>query len=308
MKPILITCYVNPDLDGVAGAIAYCEFLEKTGRKAVVGIIGKPHDEVKYILDRYSLSYPRSISNADNFDEVILVDASDLNGLEGNIAPEKVIEIIDHRKINEAGKFPNAKAQIELVGSAATLVAEKFIENNINISQESAILLCGAIISNTLNFKGSVTTERDKKAVGYLNKIALLSDNFWKELFMAKSDLSGEKLKERIKDDFAWFTFVDKKVSIAQIEIIGAEQLIKERGEEIINILEKIKLDMGLDYIFLNTIELELGCNFFISSDLKTQKLLETILDIKFNGFIAKRPNLIMRKQIVPLLKEALEK
>jgi hypothetical protein len=23
MKPILVTCYVNPDLDGVAGAIAY---------------------------------------------------------------------------------------------------------------------------------------------------------------------------------------------------------------------------------------------------------------------------------------------
>lgn len=308
MKQILITCYVNPDLDGVAGAFAYCEFLQKTGKDVVVGIIGEPHDEVKYILNRYSISYPQSISNDEDFDEVILVDASDLNGLEGNIVSEKVIEIIDHRKINEANKFPNAKVQIELVGSAATLIAEKFIENNISISKESAILLCGAIISNTLNFKGSVTTERDKKAAEYLNKVALLPDNFWKELFMAKSDLSGNKLKERIEGDFAWFTFADKKVSIAQIEIIGVDKLIKDRGEEIINILEKIKLDMNLDYIFLNTIELELGYNYFISSDLKTRKLLETVLDVKFDKFIAKRPNLIMRKQIVPLLKEELEK
>lgn len=308
MKPILITCYVNPDLDGVAGVFAYGEFLQKTGREPVVGIIGEPHDEAKYILDRYNIPYPQKIINADNFDEVILVDASDLNGLEGNIAREKVIEIIDHRKINEADKFPNAKVQIELVGSAATLIAERFIENNINISKESAILLCGAIISNTLNFKGGVTTDRDKKAVEYLNKIALLPDNFWKDLFMTKSDLSGSKLGERIEGDFAWFAFADKKVGIAQIEIVGAEKLIKERIEEIINALETIKQDMGLDYIFQNTIELELECNYFISPDLKTQKLLEKVLNIKFNEAVAKRPNLIMRKQIVPLIKEELEK
>lgn len=135
MKPILITFYVNPDLDGVAGALAYGEFLQKTGRESVVGIIGEPHDEAKYILDRYNIPYPQKIINADNFDEVVLVDARDLNCLEGNIAPEKVVEIIDHRKINEADKFPNAKVQIELVGSAATLIAEKFIKNSINISK-----------------------------------------------------------------------------------------------------------------------------------------------------------------------------
>jgi manganese-dependent inorganic pyrophosphatase len=308
MKQILVTCYVNPDLDGVAGALAYCEFLQKTGRDAVVGIIGEPHDEAKYILDRYNFLYPQSITNADNFDEVILVDASDLNGLEGHIAPEKVIEIIDHRKINEANKFPNAKVQIELVGSASTLVAEKFIENSISISKESATLLCGAIISNTLNFKGGVTTDRDKKAVEYLNKTALLSDSFWRELFEAKSNLAGGKLKGRIEGDFAWFTLGGKKIGIAQIEIIGVEKLIKERGEEIINVLEKIKSDMNLDYIFQNTIELELGSNYFISSDILTQNLLEKILNIKFNKFVAERPNLIMRKQIVPLLKEELEK
>lgn len=308
MKPILITCYVNPDLDGVAGVFAYGEFLQKTGRNAFVGIIGEPHDEAKYILDRYNISCPQIISNADNFAEVILVDASDLNGLGGNITPEKVVEIIDHRKINEADKFPNAKVQIELVGSVATLIAEKFIENNISIAKESAILLCGAIISNTLNFKSGVTTDRDKKVFEYLNKAALLPDNFWRELFEAKSDLAGVKLKERIESDFAWFSFADKKFGIAQIEIIGASQLIKERGEEIVQILEQIKSEMNLDFIFQNTIALEECKNFFITGDSPTKDILEKVLGNKFNGFVAERPNLIMRKQIVPLLKGELEK
>src|SRR3989338_2413616 len=137
-------------------------------KNASYGIIGEPHDEAKYILDRFGFEYPPMIESADNFDEVILVDASDLNGLEGKISAEKVIEIIDHRKIHEADKFSKAKAQIELVGAAATLVAEKFIQNKVDISKESATLVYGAIISNTLNFKGSVTTDRDKVAAEWL--------------------------------------------------------------------------------------------------------------------------------------------
>jgi manganese-dependent inorganic pyrophosphatase len=308
MKPILITGYVNPDLDAVAGTIAYSEFLNKTGRNSIVGLIGEPHDEAKYILDNYHIEYPQIIPNADNFDEVILVDASDLIGIEGKIAPEKVIEIIDHRKVHEADKFPNAKVQIELVGSASTLVAEKFIQNGIEISKESAILLCGAITSNTLNFKGGVTTDRDRVAFEYLNKIAQLPLDFSKELFKSKSDLSGDKLKERILGDLAWFNMGNKKVSVAQIEMVGAEKLIEERSNEIMNIIEETKNEMQLDIIFMNIIELDECKNYFVSNDRETQKLLEKILDIKFNGSVAERPNLIMRKQIVPLLKEELEK
>lgn len=308
MKPILVTCYVNPDLDGVAGAIGYAEFLTKTGAVCEIGIIGEPHDEAKYILNRFGLPYPKSIPNTDNYDQVIIVDASDLNGLEGKIAPEKVIELIDHRKIHEAEKFPNAKAQIELVGAAATLVAERFIQNNIKISRESAILLYGAILSNTLNFKGTVTTDRDRRASEWLNQTAGLPEGFWKELFAAKSDLTGTKLAERIEGDFAWFIMGDKKVGIAQIEMIGAKKLIEEREAEILQILNRLKNEMGLDFVFQNTIELDDAKNFFVSDDTPTKTLLEKILNVQFSGNVAERPNLIMRKQIVPLLKEELEK
>lgn len=308
MKPILITCYVNPDLDGVASAIAYGEFLQKKGLNITVGILGNPHDEAKYILDLFGFEYPHLIINTDNFDKVILVDSSDLNGLEGKILPEKVIEIIDHRKVNEVNKFPNAKVQIEFVGAAATLIAEKFMLNNINISKTSATLIYGAIISNTLNFKGGVTTDRDKKAALWMNQIAELPNNFWKQLFNAKSDLSGNKLVERIEGDLAWFNMGSKKFGIAQVEMIGVKKLIDERIDEILVNLKRIKKEMNLDFIFQNTIELEEAKNFFITQDIDTQNLLKKVLNIKFNGPVAERPNLIMRKQIVPLLKAELEK
>ncbi len=304
---ILVTCYVNPDLDGVAGSMAYAEFLGKTGHNVVAGIIGKVHEEAKYVLDRFHIQYPKELSDGKDFDQIILVDASDLNGIEGKFSPEKVIEIIDHRKIHEADKFPNAKVQIELVGAAATLVAEKFMEENLDISIGSAILLNAAIISNTSNFRGSVTTERDKNAAFWLNKTAKLEENFWEELFKGKSDLGGSKLEERIEGDFAWFEFGNKKLGIAQIEMIGGEKLIQERGEEIWSILEKIKHTMNLDFIFQNTIDLKECKNIFVTNDEPTQKLLEKVLNIQFGGMSAEKPNITMRKQLVPLLKAGLE-
>ena len=308
MKSTLVTSYVNPDLDGIASAIAYGEFLQKRGKNAVVGVIGEPQDEAKYIFTRFGFAYPNMISNTDAFDEVILVDASDLNGLKGKIDHKKVIEIIDHRKTNEAHKFSRANAQIELVGAAATLIAEKFMLNNIDISKKSATLVHGAIISNTLNYKGSVTTDRDKKAASWLNRVTKLPHNFWKELFIAKSDVAGKKLAKRIGDDFAWFILGEKKVGIAQIEMMGAKNLIEERGAEIVYTLEKIKKEMHLDIVFQNTIDLEGGKNFFIANDHQTKQLLEKVLKVRFAGIVAEKPGLMMRKQIIPLIKDELEK
>lgn len=306
MKPILVTCYVNPDLDGFAGAVAYAELLNSQGRPAQVGILGTPHDEVKYVLNRFKLSSPQEITNADNYDEVILVDASDLNGLEGRVSPDKVIEIIDHRQVNEVEKFPQAKVQIELVGAAATLIAEKFEQNNIQISEASAILIYSAIISNTINFKSSVTTARDRKIAAWLKKFVQAPEDYWKELFTAKSDLTGKKLAEQIEEEFGWFVLGDKRVGVAQLEIIGAEELIKQRSDEIIAVLNKLKTGFNLDYIFQNTIELEKLKNYLVTDDAPTKNLLEKILDIKFIDSVAVKNTLIMRKQLVPLIKKEL--
>ena len=72
--------------------------------------------------------------------------------------------------------------------------------------------------------------------------------------------------------------------------------------------MNKIKYEMGLDFVFQNTIELEEGKNFFVSDDATAKTLLEKVFSIKFTGDVAERPNLVMRKQIVPLIKEELEK
>jgi manganese-dependent inorganic pyrophosphatase len=308
MKKILITSYINPDLDGVAGIFAYNELLKNEGKEGTIGVLGEVQDEVKYIFDYLKIKYPYKINNSKNFDEVILIDASHLNTLGRHIEPDKVVEIIDHRKVHETEKFPNAKVQIELVGAAATLVVERLIQGNVSISVNVATLLLGAIISNTFNLKSSITTDRDRKVVEYLSKKVQLPENFWEDFFIAKSDLSGEKLAQRMEIDIAIYEAGKKKVGICQLEIYGARKLVAERETEIINILKKIKDKSKLDIIFLNIIRIDELKNFFITWQEETKKLLEKVLKITFNGDVAENDQLIMRKQIIPLLKEELEK
>jgi manganese-dependent inorganic pyrophosphatase len=307
MKPILITFGLRPDLDALACAIAYAELLNAQGKAAVVGTTGEPHEEVKYVFDRFGFKNPDLLVDADGYDEIILVDKSDLMGIEDKINPEKVIEVIDHRKVHQAEKFPNAKVQIELVGAAATLIAEKFMKDDMAISKNSAILLFSAIISNTLNFKGTLTTARDVSAAAWLNRTAGLPDDFWKEMFLAKSDLSGGKLAERVRGDLIWFEAAGKKVGIAQIEMIGAKKLTYERSDDIVRILKAVKAEMGLDFIFQNIIELEACKNYFLTDNSETEALLHKVLKVTFSGSVAQKPELIMRKQIIPLIKAELE-
>ena len=98
-----------------------------------------------------------------------------------------------------------------------------------------------------------------------------------------------------------------KKVGIAQIEMIGAKELVTERELEILQILNTIKEERDLDSIFQSTLELEDEKNFFVTDDDEMKKLLEKALGIEFAYNIAIREGLIMRKQIVPLLKAELE-
>ena len=185
---LLVTPYKNPDLDGTACAFGYAEFLRKNGKDVVAAVFGKPHREAQFVIDKFNIP---ALENAEevvnNVGGIIIVDASDLRGLSDKIQPEKVVEIIDHRKIHEAEKFPNAKAQIELVGSAATLIAEKFYNNKTTISPESAELLFSAIVSNTINFQANVTTERDHKIANWLKTKFSLPDNYVHEMFSDKS-------------------------------------------------------------------------------------------------------------------------
>lgn len=302
MNKVVVTSYTEPDLDGFSCAVAYAEFLNKTGTPAVVRIFGTPHIEATHLLQKFGFVIKED-KNA-SLEKVILVDASELRDLDQFIKPESIVEVVDHRKVNDSALFKNAKIQIELVGSAATLIAEKFYEGNVDISKSAATLLYGAIVSNTLNFRAKVTIDRDHKMAGWLNQKLELTKEFIDDMFRAKSDVSGQKLSERIEADFAWFLFGTEKVGVAQLEIMEVKPLVETRKAEVLSILEILKSKDARDKIFISFIDLGEEFNAFITNDPSMQSALASVLGVNFQDNLAFRDGFIMRKEIVPLLKE----
>lgn len=308
MAGALVTCFTNPDIDGIACAIGYTEFLNRAGKHAVYKIFGELHTEAKFVIDFLKFKVESTHQPASAFGKIVLVDSSLIQGLDKSIQLDRVTEIIDHCKVNNADKFKKAKIQIEFVGSCATLIAEKLLKREITPIKTTAVLLYSAIVSNTLNFKAKVTTDRDIKMAEWLKSLTDLPDNFVHQMFAAKSDFSGNKLHLAIVNDHIFNHLGKAGVGIGQIEMVDAQSLVDKRKKEIIDDLDKLSKKFKTDINFISIIDIENGYNLLIASDAPSQKLLAKVLGVKFDNNIARREGLIMRKEIAPLLREELQR
>ncbi|MCX6780000.1 MAG: DHH family phosphoesterase, partial [Candidatus Magasanikbacteria bacterium] len=105
MPKIITTSYKNADLDGVACAVAYAEFLNKQGKEVKAEIAGQPHKEARFVLDKFNIFNQLEMEDVVSEDlKIIFLDASDIESLPNGIKPEQVIEVIDHRQFNDTAK------------------------------------------------------------------------------------------------------------------------------------------------------------------------------------------------------------
>lgn len=301
---IVVTACKSPDIDGVACSIAYAELLNKTGFSAEAvyfGDIGLETDFVK----NYTKSFPikKYTGKYDSDCDFVLVDTVDPDTLDPNILLEKVKEIFDHREAFFLEKFINAKRHIELVGSCATLIAEKFKEKNVIPSVNSAIYLYSAIVSNTINFKNLVTTQRDIKMADWLKEIGGLDDKYVEQIFRAKSNITNKNFYDVLFQDLALKTIGNKKVGIAQLEMVDVERVLGDLNNVLIKSLNRIKDDNKLDYLLFTGIDIIKGFNIFYVIDEESQKLFSKVLGIPNLESGYKTDFIIMRKEIFPKLK-----
>lgn len=296
----VVTSYVSPDLDGTSCMYAYSEFLRKTGKDSDYYIAGTPMQEVQIVCDMFHITLKGSKKIGDD-DKVVIVDTNDLELIP---APklENIVEFIDHHiKYNNSEKCKNAKFQIEMVGAAATLVAEKFQRNKVEISRESSILLYYGIISNTINFKAKVTTAKDLEMAKWLKEQwCEICDEKVAKIFIQKSHIR-ENLKDAMEAQVVR-EFQNKKITIAQLEYANMEEFLQENEEKIRKILKDIKHEKKLDYILINCVDILKGYSTILVIDEETEKLMDDLLQIKFENQKAKTEELILRKEIYGML------
>lgn len=305
---ILTTSYENPDLDGVACAVGMAELLRAQGKDAQAVIFGTPSLEARWVSTTYAIPLPpdgKPLITPET--PVILLDESDPKNV--SYPAQQVVEIIDHREAHRAAEFPNAtRVQIELVGSCATLVAERMRAAAVLPLRDTARLLTGAIISNTVNFRSPITTERDRAAAAWLAPIADLPPAFATDMFTAKSDLSGDRLREALLSDYTVKEFGGTRYVALQVEANGIAELFRTRREVFTAAMEEVRRVERCAFVFASGLDLTEGVTYFFADGAVSKRMLADALGVQCDDDgMAVLPTIMMRKQMHPKLKEILE-
>jgi manganese-dependent inorganic pyrophosphatase len=168
---------------------------------------------------------------------VLLVDHAEHPQSVPGVEQAEIVEILDHHHVGSIETKVPVTATFDPVGATATLVIERFRQNGMEPSPSSAMLLLGAILSDTVILNSPTTTERDRVAVDYLERVlAVDATELGREMFERTSDVTGLPAEQILSRDVKEYEVGrDRTISIAQIETVGGAQL--ERRDELLEAL-----------------------------------------------------------------------
>jgi len=303
MGPIVVTAGETfVDIDAVACAIAYAELLRLHGREALAVFPGPLNHSVTPCVKSLGLSYETVCpESADSF---VIVDTSNPDHLALCVDIDRVSEIYDHHDGFQIfwQERLGERSRIDMIGAAATLIWEAFERANagVRISQTSARLLCYAIVSNTLNFKFSLTCERDHRAFHALLPHARFQDGWIEQYFLEVEQAVVSDLVSSIRNDtkVANTPGLGENVAVGQLELWDPSELLRSRRKEMETVLAEIS-----ERWLINLPSLKDGTTIFLSPDPDIQLAITEALSITFENDVAIAQGLFLRKTYLPLLR-----
>ncbi len=200
---------------------------------------------------------------------VTLVDHAEQAQSVPGIEQAEIVEILDHHHIGSIETRVPVTATFDPVGSTATLVVERFRQNGLEPSRESAVMLLGAVMSDTVILNSPTTTERDHAVVEYLERVLAVDPlEFGREMFEETADVSEVGAEDIVTRDAKRYELrTGQEICIAQIEVVGTGLL--ERKQELLDAMgrERENKDL-LIYALMVTDVLSKGTELLVSGDM----------------------------------------
>lgn len=309
MSTTYVIGHKSPDLDSVAGAIAYAKFknlLENTNDYQAV-IAGEVNKETQYALDKFRFAKPVVLDNAKG-KNIVMVDHNEFSQAVESIEEAKIKEILDHHKLNFKYSEPIA-VTIKPWGSSCSIVFDLFKAQGLEVDQNLAGLMLSAILIDTALTKSPTTTEKDKKIISELATKAGIRD--WQEygmaLFKVRSTVKDLTAAEILKSDFKDFDLADGKIGIGQVETVDLTE-IESKENELLRAMNELMTEEGYHSVvlFLTDIINE-GSKFLVAT--VDQKGVEKALGAKLENDRVYIEGIISRKkQVTPKFSEVFDK
>ncbi len=232
---------------------------------------------------------------------VILVDHAEQGQSVAGIELAEIVEILDHHHIGSIETRVPVRATFDPVGSTATLVVERFRQNGMEPSRSTALMLLGAILSDTVILNSPTTTERDHAVVEYLQRVLVIdAAEMGREMFEATADVSEVSAEEIVSRDAKYYQVQSgHTICIAQIEVVG--QGLLERKPELLEAMQLARENRGLQlYALMVTDVLTKGTRLLVAGE---TALVARSFGTTAQDSVVELPGVMSRKkQVAPKL------
>ncbi len=231
MSKILVLGHKNPDTDSICSALAYANLKEKLGLNVEAIRLGNLNKETEFILNHFNLEAPRLVERAEVGQELILVDHNEAGQSINNRENAKILEIIDHHRIDLSTAEP-INMRFETVGCSSTIISKIYEEKGVEIDKIMAGIMLSAILSDTLIFKSPTCTEEDVIQGKKLAKIAEINyQEYGMEMLIAGTALDDKSAEELYNMDMKPFEFGSEKATIAQVNTVSIPKVFERKAE-----------------------------------------------------------------------------
>ena len=309
---IYVTGHKSPDSDTVGSSIAYAALLRALGYDAVPVVLGNVNHESAYILDAAGLETPELLEDAAGLN-MILVDHSEYAQSAEGMKDAKIISIIDHHGDGTVMSANPLIYDARPVGSTATIVWLRYRNYGIQPDRQSAIMMLGAILSDTKNLQPNASTFADREAVKVLSELGGITDidAFYQEMYKALLSYEGMTDEEIFFTDYKEYEIGSRKVSVGSINAYD-EETAKDLAARMRKTMPLTKPSTGMDMSFamVSIQHDDISVTYLVPSDEAEEEVLKAAFgnEAVYDGTSWRIEPCISRKAaFIPAITDVLE-
>ena len=310
--PIYVTGHKSPDSDSIGSSIAYAHLLQALGYDAIPVVLGNINHETAFILKTAKLETPKLLKNASGLN-MILVDHSDYMQSADGLKDAKVISIIDHHGDGSVNTANPLIFDARPIGSAATVTWIRYRNYGIEPDKQTAIVMLGAILSDTKNLRNNTTTYADREAVKALSKLGGIydTDDFCRKMYKALISYEGMSDEEIFFSDYKEYNIGDKHISVSCVGTYTEE----EAKEMIARMKDTMSLTMSstgtdMSFTLISILHDDISVTYIVPSNDAANEILKTTFGDKvvFDDMAYKIEPYASRKAVfIPAITDALK-
>ena len=275
---IYVTGHKSPDSDTVGSSIAYAALLRELGYDAVPVVLGPVNHESAYILEAAGLEVPELLEDASGLN-MILVDHSEYTQSANGMKDAKILSIIDHHGDGSVMTASPLIYDARPIGSASTITWLRYRNYGIVPDRQSAIMLMGAVLSDTKNLQSGTTTFADREAVRVLSELGGISDTdaFYQEMYKALLSYEGKTDEEIFFTDYKEYEIGGRKVSVGNVNAYD-EETAKDLAARMRAVMPLTKPSTGMDMCFamISILHDDISVTYLVPSDEAAEEVLQT--------------------------------